>query len=56
MTRCRRASGIVGELSTSKVASTLVFDRLACWPPGPPEGVNRSEISCSGTVQVTAQF
>src|SRR5436305_11550934 len=37
-----------GELATSKRTSALVFDVLACWPPGPPEAVNRHSSSDSG--------
>ena len=32
----------------SKRSSTRVFDRLACWPPGPPEGMKRSSSSEAG--------
>src|SRR5436190_12756819 len=31
--------------------STLVFDVFACWPPGPPEPVNRHSSSSNGIAQ-----
>jgi hypothetical protein len=29
-----------------------VFDVLACWPPGPPDALNRHSSSSSGIRQV----
>src|SRR3954468_4316924 len=34
----------------SKRTSALVFEVLACWPPGPPEAVKRHSSSSSGMV------
>ena len=36
-----------GDDSMSKSSSTRVFDVLACWPPGPPEELNRHSSSPS---------
>jgi hypothetical protein len=45
------ASPSTPESSTRKVAMTLVSDRLACWPPGPPDVVTRNSISSAGIVR-----
>ena len=36
----------------SKRTSTLVFEVLACWPPGPPLAVNRQSSSSRGIEQL----
>ena len=41
------AGRATAECSMSKRSSTRVFDVLACWPPGPPEPVNRHSSSSS---------
>ena len=47
----RRVSGDMDPASTrSIIASTLVLERLACCPPGPPEGLNRQVTSAACTV------
>ena len=47
----RRVSGDMDPASArSRVASTLVLERLACCPPGPPEGLNRQVTSTACTV------
>lgn len=43
--RNRAHSGRLAELETSSVASALVCDVFACWPPGPPDVEKRHAIS-----------
>ena len=38
-----------GEPATSNRTSALVFDVLACWPPGPPDALKRHDSSDNGT-------
>jgi len=47
-TRCFWRADSALEASTSKIASTLVSDFWACWPPGPLEREKRSSISETG--------
>ena len=46
--RSRSQSGIAQSANTS-TASTLVLDRFACCPPGPPDATKRKEMSFSET-------
>src|SRR4051794_10685846 len=50
--RCRCASSSEREPATSNRRSTRVFERLACWPPGPPLGENRRATSLRSMAQV----
>ena len=49
-----RAGGAraTSEAAMSKRTSARVFERLACWPPGPPLGVKRHSSSRSGIAHV----
>lgn len=50
-TSLRRVSGGMDPASARSItASTLVLERLACCPPGPPEGLNRQATSEADTV------
>jgi len=42
------AASMTLERLMSQRSSARVADRLACWPPGPPEGANDHSISLSG--------
>ena len=55
ITRAFCAGPSADEASTSKIASTLVSDFCACWPPGPLDREKRRSISDTGiaTVLVT---
>ncbi len=48
ITRCFWMSVRAVDAATSKIASTLVSVRWACWPPGPLDRENRSSISDRG--------
>lgn len=50
-TSLRRVSGGIDPASARSItASTLVLERLACCPPGPPEGLNRQVTSEADTL------
>ena len=50
-TSLRRVSGGMDPAEAkSTAASTLVLERLACCPPGPPEGLNRQVTSEADTL------
>jgi hypothetical protein len=52
--RCRGPSE--GEPSTSKRSSARVADRLACWPPGPPDESKRHSSSDNGIASERVTF
>jgi len=47
---CRGPSAM--DEATSKRTSALVFEVLACWPPGPPDALNLHSNSSNGMEQV----
>ncbi len=47
--RVRVRSGKATDPEISRLRVTRVDDRLACWPPGPPDGSNDHSSSDSGT-------